>query len=151
MRHHKGYAKLGRESSHRKAMLRNLATSFLSEGRIETSVQRAKALRPIVEKLITLGKDGSLSAKRKVLSALFTDVAAKKVFGDFAERFRERAGGYTRIVRLGERFGDGMERCYLEVVDFAAHEGQVKRQARERRQAAREKMAQDAAASAPIA
>jgi len=122
MRHLKGYRKLGRESSHRRAMLRNLATSFLTYGRIKTTVPKAKELRGIVEKMITLGKKGDLHSRRQVESYLFDSSAAKKVFTDYAGRFETRPGGYTRILKLGTRFGDGAQMCNLELVDFRDHE-----------------------------
>lgn len=118
MRHKKGYRKLGKETAHRKAMLRNLATSFLTHGRIQTTVPKAKEVRSIVEKMITLGKKGSLHCRRQAESYLYGNVAAKQVFTDIAGRMKDRPGGYTRIVKLGERFGDGAEMCNLELVDF---------------------------------
>lgn len=118
MRHQNGYRKLGRESSHRRALLRNLATSFLEHGRIKTTVPKAKEVRSIIEKLITRGKKGDLHSRRIVESYVFKSDAAKKVFTEYAERFKERPGGYTRIVKLGARFGDGAEMCNLELVDF---------------------------------
>ena len=123
MNHGHGYRKLGRESSHRKALLRNLATSFLEHGRIKTTVPKAKELRRVVEKMITLGKRGDLHARRQVESVLFSTEVSTKVFKDLAGRFATRNGGYTRIVRLGERFGDGAEMCNFELVDFTSHEG----------------------------
>lgn len=118
MRHQHGYRKLGRESSHRRAMLRNLTTSFLEHGRIKTTVPKAKELRSLVEKMITRGKKGDLHSRRLVESYLFSSSTAKKVFTDYAERFKDRPGGYTRIVKLGARFGDGADMCQLELVDF---------------------------------
>lgn len=126
MNHSHGYRKLGRESSHRKALLRNLATSFLEHGRITTTVPKAKELRSVVEKMITLGKRGDLHARRQVESVLFSSDVCKKVFSDLAGRFKTRNGGYTRIVRLGERFGDGAEMCNFELVDFSTNEGKEK-------------------------
>lgn len=128
MRHNKQYAKLGRESSHRRAMLRNMATSFLIEGRIATSVEKAKAVKPIVEKLVTLGKRGDLHARRRALAYLYKKEAVSALFGKYADRFKEREGGYTRIVKLGKRFGDGMNSCFLELVDYTVHEGKAKKE-----------------------
>ena len=130
MRHLKGYKKLGRESAHRRAMLRNLATDLLTEGRIQTTLARAKAVRPIAEKMITLGRRGDLHARRQVASYLFGADATRKVFSELAERFQERAGGYTRIVKFGPRKGDAAEICSLELVDFHEKEGQLKKAAR---------------------
>jgi large subunit ribosomal protein L17 len=118
MRHHNGYRKLGRVSSHRRAMLRNMATSLVLHERIETTVPKAKELRGLVDKMITLGKRGDLHARRQAASYLFDDEAVKKVFADLAGRFKERNGGYTRILKKGPRFGDGAEMAFLELVDY---------------------------------
>ncbi|MBP6218695.1 MAG: 50S ribosomal protein L17 [Oligoflexales bacterium] len=118
MRHGHGYVKLGRRSDHRRALLRNLATSFFLHGRIKTTVPKAKALRPLVERMITLGKRGDLHARRRVASYLFDGSAVRLVFSDLSGRFKDRKGGYTRITKLGERFGDGADMCFFELVDF---------------------------------
>jgi len=118
MKHVNGYRKLGRETSHRNAMLRNLATSFLENGKLSTTVTRAKEVRRLVEKLITLGKRGDLHARRQVEATLYSTSTCKKVFTDLATRFKERPGGYTRIIRLGERKGDGAPMVNLELVDY---------------------------------
>ena len=119
MRHRNGYRKLGRESAHRRAMLRNMATSFLEGGKIETTLPRAKELKPIVEKLITEGKKGSLHSRRQVASFVQRDKAVEFVFREYSKRFSDRPGGYTRIVKLGKRFGDGASLCRLELIDHA--------------------------------
>jgi large subunit ribosomal protein L17 len=119
MRHHNGYRKLGRISSHRRAMLRNMATSLLTHERIETTLPKAKELRGIVERMITLGKRGDLHARRMAASYLFDDDTVKKVFSDLATRFKTRPGGYTRILRKGYRFGDGADMALLELVDYS--------------------------------
>lgn len=136
MRHLHGYRKLGRESSHRRAMLRNMATSLLIHERIETTLPKAKELRGIVEKMITLGKRGDLHARRTAASYLFDDSAVTKVFSDLASRFQSRPGGYTRILRKGYRFGDGADMAFLELVDF-----------RDRQEASAKKAADDSAAA----
>jgi large subunit ribosomal protein L17 len=118
MRHQHGYRKLGRESSHRRAMFRNMATSLLMHERIETTLPKAKELRGIVEKMITLGKRGDLHARRNAASYLFNDEAVHKVFSDLASRFATRPGGYTRILKKGFRFGDGADMAFLELVDY---------------------------------
>lgn len=118
MRHLKGYRKLGRETSHRMAMLRNMATSLLEHERIETTLPKAKELRGVVEKVITMGKNGSLHNRRKALAIVYKDDVVKKVFGEIAVRFKDRPGGYTRILRKGPRFGDGAEMALIELVDF---------------------------------
>lgn len=122
MRHGHGYRKLGRVSSHRRAMLRNMATSLVLHERIETTVPKAKELRSIVDKMITLGKRGDLHARRQAASYLFSDEAVKKVFAELAPRFKDRPGGYTRILKKGYRFGDGADMAFLELVDFE-HDG----------------------------
>lgn len=134
MRHLKSYSSLGRASDHRRAMLRNMTTSFLIEGRIRTSLAKAKALRPIVEKVITLGKRGTLHARRQALSYLFKKEAVDAAFGKLTERFKSRPGGYTRIVKLGQRPGDATHMAHLELVDFQDHEGKLKSEERKKRQ-----------------
>lgn len=118
MRHNNGYRKLGRESSHRRAMLRNMATSLMLHERIETTLPKAKELRGIVDRMITLGKRGDLHARRMAASYLFDDAAVKKVFSDLADRFKDRPGGYTRILKTGFRFGDGANLATMEFVDY---------------------------------
>lgn len=118
MRHLNGYRKLGIVSSHRRALLRNMATSLLKHERIETTLPKAKELRRVVERMITLGKRGDLHARRMAASYLFDDEAVSKVFGDIADRFKTRQGGYTRILRKGFRFGDGADMAFIELVDF---------------------------------
>jgi len=111
-------------------MLRNMATSFLEGGKIHTTIPRAKELRSIVEKMITLGKRGDLHARRQVEGYLFGERAGKRVFGELAKRFDSRPGGYTRIVRYGQRFGDGAAMCNLELVDYGEHEGKASAEAK---------------------
>ena len=153
MRHLKSYKNLGRETAHRMAMLRNLATSFVCEGRVKTTLARAKALRPFVERLITLSKKDNLSSRRKAASVFYTHEARKKLFDAFGNRFKERAGGYTRIIKYGARFGDGAQMCSLELVDFSQEEGKLKQQVRQDLQKKKkEKQEKEAAeASAPAA
>lgn len=119
MRHGNGYRKLGRRSDHRRSLLRNMATSLLLHERIDTTVEKAKEVRSVVEKLITLGKRGDLHARRSVSSYIFDDVAVKKVFDEFAKRFGTRPGGYTRILRRGVRIGDAANLATLELVDYS--------------------------------
>jgi large subunit ribosomal protein L17 len=95
-----------------------MATSLVNHERIETTLPKAKELRSVVEKMITLGKRGDLHARRQAASYLFDDEAVKKVFSDLASRFKERSGGYTRIIRKGFRFGDGADMAFIELVDF---------------------------------
>jgi|SRR5271165_543353 len=116
MRHKVAGYKLGRNTSHRRSLLRNLVTSVIVEERIETTVPKAKALRPLVEKMITLGKKGDLAARRQAAAYLMTDEAVHKLFDTVAPRFGDRKGGYTRIVRSAWRKGDGAETAFIELL-----------------------------------
>jgi large subunit ribosomal protein L17 len=116
MRHRVAGWKLGRNTSHRRALLRNLVTSLITEERIETTVTKAKAMRPHVEKMITLGKRGDLSARRQAGSYLMTGDALSRLFETVAPRFGDRNGGYLRIVRTGFRKGDGGETAFVELI-----------------------------------
>ena len=116
MRHLHGYRKLGRESSHRRAMLRNMATSLLTHERIETTLPKAKELRGVVDKMITLGKRGDLAARRLAGAYLMTDEALVKLFDTVGPRFGDRNGGYTRIIRTGWNKGDGADKAFLELL-----------------------------------
>jgi len=116
MRHQvkKGY--LRRNTSHRRALLRNLVTSFLERERIRTTLAKARAARPLAEKMITMGKRGTLHARRQALAYLTKESVVKKLFDDLAPRFSERPGGYSRIVKLDRRMGDGSVMAMLELV-----------------------------------
>jgi len=116
MRHRNYGRKLSRNTEHRNALMRNLVTSLILTERIQTTVAKAKAARPIVERMITLGKQGGLHARRLAASYLLDPAALKLLFGDFALRYAERKGGYTRIVRTGWRKGDGADLAVLELV-----------------------------------
>ena len=116
MRHKIAGRKLGRNPSHRRAMLRNLVTSFLQHERLVTTLPKAKELRPLAEKMITLGKRDTLHARRQVSAYLLDDSTAKKVFDTIAPRFSDRPGGYSRIVRLGPRVGDGADVAVIELL-----------------------------------
>src|SRR5665213_3075448 len=116
MRHRKAGVKLGRNTSHRRAMLRNLVTSIILEDRVQTTVTKAKAARPHVEKMITLGKRGDLHARRQALAYLQTREAVSRLFDTVAPRYGERNGGYLRIVRTTFRKGDGAEQAYIELL-----------------------------------
>ena len=135
MRHRKAGFKLGRKTPHRRALLRNLVTSILLEDRIETTVTKAKAARPHVEKMITLGKRGDLHARRQALGFLQTREAVTRLFDTVAPRYSERAGGYLRIVRTGWRKGDGGETALIELLGAE----QVLDEKRQKRAEAREK------------
>src|ERR1700733_4829796 len=129
MRHRNAGFKLGRNTSHRRALLRNLVTSVLVEDRVQTTVAKAKAVRPHVEKMITLGKRGDLQARRQALSFLMTDKAVTRLFETVAPRYGDRQGGYLRIVRTGFRKGDGGETAFIELLG-AEKQLEVKRQKR---------------------
>ncbi len=117
MRHGVRGRKLGRTSSHRKALFRNLAVSLLKHEQIKTTLPKAKDLRPIVEKLITLGKRGDLHARRQAGSYLFEDAVTKKLFEVLGKRFEARQGGYVRIIKAGFRHGDMAPMAVIELVD----------------------------------
>jgi len=118
MRHARAGKKLGRDSAHRKALYSNLAGSLIVHGRIETTEAKAKAVKPFAEKMITLGKRGDLAARRQAMSALRSNDVVHQLFSEVAPRFAERAGGYTRIVKMGPRQGDAAEMVLLELVDY---------------------------------
>jgi large subunit ribosomal protein L17 len=118
MRHQRSGKKLGRDSAHRKALYANLTASLIEHGRIRTTETKAKAVRPIAEKMITLGRDGSIHARRQALAYLRTQEIVHKLFSEVAPRFRDRPGGYTRVIKLGPRQGDAAPMAYLELVDF---------------------------------
>ncbi len=108
--------KLGVRSDIRRAMLRNLTTSFLETGRIETTVSRAKEVRSVAEKMITLGKKNTLASRRQALSYITKEDVVKKLFDEIAPKYAERNGGYTRVIRIGARRGDAAEMAVLELV-----------------------------------
>jgi large subunit ribosomal protein L17 len=116
MRHLNAGFKLGRNTSHRRALLRNLVTSVIIEDRVQTTVAKAKAVRPLIEKMITLGKKGDLHSRRQALSFLMTDASVERLFDTVAPRYGDRQGGYLRIVRAGFRQGDGGEKAFIELL-----------------------------------
>ncbi|MBP9012908.1 MAG: 50S ribosomal protein L17 [Smithella sp.] len=116
MHHGKAGSKLGRTSSHKEAMLRNMVTSVIKHERIKTTDTKAKELRKLAEKMITLGKKGSLHARRQALSVVRDKDMVGKLFGELSERYRNRAGGYTRIVKAGYRYGDNAPVSILEFI-----------------------------------
>ncbi len=135
MRHRKAGFKLGRKTPHRRALLRNLTTSILMEDRVETTLTKAKAVRPLVEKMITLGKRGDLHARRQALAFMMTRESVSRLFDTVAPRYGERNGGYLRIVRTGFRKGDGGETALIELLGAE----QVLDEKRQKRAEAREK------------
>jgi large subunit ribosomal protein L17 len=112
-----GHRKLNRTSSHRKAMFANMSAALIKHEQIRTTIAKAKELRPIVEKLITLGKKGSLHARRFAIARLAPDAHIEKLFGEIAKRYEARNGGYTRIIKDGNRYGDSAPMAYIELVD----------------------------------
>ena len=117
MKHNITQKKLNRTTSHRKALLMNLSNALIKHEQITTTLPKAKALRPFVEKIITLGKNGDLTSRRKAISILQDDKNIKKIFDIIADRYKERSGGYTRIVKIGNRFGDNAPTAIIELVD----------------------------------
>jgi len=122
MRHLKQGRKLGRTTAHRKALLRNLATALFEHERIITTAPKAKELRRVADKLVTLGKRGDLHARRQALQVVRSNNVVRKLFNDIAPRFAERKGGYTRVLRLGYRPGDAAAMALIELVDAQADE-----------------------------
>jgi large subunit ribosomal protein L17 len=118
MRHHRSGKKLGRDSAHRKALYSNLAGALIEHGRIKTTEAKAKAVKPFAEQMITLGKRGDLHARRLALAELRSQDVVHQLFADVGPRFADRPGGYTRIVKLGPRYGDAAQMVYLELVDY---------------------------------
>ena len=118
MRHRRAGKKLGRDSAHRKALYSNLAGALIEHGRIKTTEAKAKAVKPFAEQMITLGKRGDLHARRLALAELRSQDVVHQLFAEVAPRFADRPGGYTRIVKLGPRFGDAADMVYLELVDY---------------------------------
>lgn len=117
MRHRHGYRRLNRTASHRKAMLANMAVSLLNHEQIKTTLPKAKELRRVADKMITLGKKGTLHSRRQAASFLRDDVAVAKLFAVLAERYQDRPGGYTRVLKAGFRHGDAAPMAVIELVD----------------------------------
>src|SRR5262250_942590 len=140
MRHKVSGYKLGRTTSHRRSLLRNMVTSLIMEERIETTVPKAKALRPQVEKMITLGKRGDLSARRQAAAYLMTRESVNKLFDTLAARYGDRNGGYLRIVRAGWQKGDGADKAFVELLGSE----QVQEEKRQKRAETRAKRAAEA-------
>ena len=120
MRYRKAGRKLGRNAAHRKALFRNMVTSLLEHEQIKTTDAKAKELRGVAERMITLAKRGDLHARRQALSVIQSKDVTAKLFGELAERYRERPGGYTRVIKLGHRHGDAAPVSIIELVDRSA-------------------------------
>ena len=140
MRHKVAGFKLGRTTSHRRSLLRNMVTSLILEERIETTVPKAKALRPRIEKMISLGKRGDLSARRQAARYVMTDDALRKLFDTLGPRFGDRNGGYVRIIRGGWQKGDGADKAFIELLGSE----QVQEEKRQKRAEARTKKVEEA-------
>ncbi len=117
MRHRKQGRRLNRTSAHRTAMFRNMAASLIKHEQIETTLPKAKELRRVVDRLVTLGKRGDLHARRQALASIPDTVLIDKLFTTLAERYADRSGGYTRVLRKGRRYGDAAEMAFIELVD----------------------------------
>jgi large subunit ribosomal protein L17 len=136
MRHLNSGRKLGRNPSHRRATLRNLVTNLFEHGRITTTLSRAKAARPVAEKIITLGKRDTLHSRRQAAAYLMTPATTKKLFGEIAPKFADRAGGYTRIIQAGVRVGDGAKVAILELIGYELKPKEKKEKAKKAEPAA---------------
>lgn len=139
MRHQKRGRKLGRTASHRKAMMRNMVTSFFKHESLTTTVSKAKEMRRYAERMITFGKRGDLHARRQALRFLREKEVVKTLFDDIAPRFENRDGGYTRILKLGPRKGDGAELALIQLVEQSEELIEARRAEKERRRRHREK------------
>ena len=149
MRHRNGGFKLGRNTSHRRAMLRNLVTSIILNDRVETTITKCKASRPIVEKMITLGKRGDVHARRQALAYLMTDEAVARLFTTVAPRYGSRPGGYLRIVRTYARKGDAAEMAVIELLGAEQELNEKAQKRAEARAKKREEMEKQLAEQAP--
>ena len=117
MRHTKSHRKLGVTSSHRKAMLANMAVALIENEQVKTTLPKAKELRPFVESLITLGKKGGLANRRRAIAITRDEDSVRKIFSTLAERYQKRPGGYTRVLKAGFRYGDAAPMAFIELVD----------------------------------
>ena len=156
MRHNKKFNHLGRTASHRNAMLANMACSLIKHKRITTTVAKAKALKKLVEPLITRAKDDTTNSRRVVFSNLQDKYAVTELFKEISVKIADRPGGYTRIIKTGNRLGDNAEMCFIELVDYnenMAKEKVAKKATRTRRskKAAATEAAPAAETSAPVA
>ena len=117
MKHNIAHRKLNRTSTHRKALLMNLSNALIKHEQIKTTLPKAKELKSFVEKIVTLGKKGDLESRRKTIAILQDEKMTTKIFDTFADRYKDRKGGYTRIVKIGKRFGDNAAKAVIEFVD----------------------------------
>jgi large subunit ribosomal protein L17 len=149
MRHRNAGFKLGRNTSHRRAMLRNLVTSVLVEDKVETTITKCKAVRPIVEKMITLGKRGTVHARRQAAAYLMTPESVDRLFATVAPRYGDRQGGYLRITRTGARKGDAAEMAFIELLGAEQELNEKAQKRAEARTKKREELAKQLEESKP--
>jgi len=142
MRHRNSGSKLGKQPAHRRAVLRSLVTNVIEHESIHTTIARARAARPLVERMITLGKRDTLHTRRQAASFLMTPGATKKLFADIAPRFASRNGGYTRIMRAGWRISDGAQLAILEFVDHKLKKKEPKKKEKAEAEEPKEKEAE---------
>lgn len=147
MRHGRKLNHLGRKSEHRKAMLSNMATSLILHKRIKTTVAKAKALRVYVEPIITRSKEDTTHSRRTVFSYLKNKYSVTELFRDVAQKVADRPGGYTRIIKTGNRIGDNAEMCFIELVDYNTTYVKVAKQAAKKTTRRSKKKASDAPAA----
>ncbi|MCD8296082.1 MAG: 50S ribosomal protein L17 [Prevotella sp.] len=151
MRHNKKFNHLGRTSSHRHALLANMAISLIRHKRINTTVAKAKALRKYVEPLLTRSKDDTTHSRRVVFSYLQNKEAVTELFQDISARIGDRPGGYTRIIKTGFRRGDAADMCFIELVDYDDNMAKTAKAAKKTRRSRRSKASDNAEAKAPVA
>jgi len=147
MRHNKKFNHLGRTADHRRAMLANMAISLIEHKRITTTLAKAKALKKYVEPLITKAKDDSTNSRRVVFSYLQNKEAIKTLFGEIAQKVGDRPGGYTRVIKLGSRLGDGADMAFIELVDFDENMAKTTKAAKKTRRSRRSKSVDEAPAA----
>ena len=150
MRHGKKFNHLGRTADHRQAMLANMAISLIMHKRITTTLAKAKALKKYVEPLITRAKDDSTNSRRVVFRYLQNKEALKELYGVVAEKIADRPGGYTRVIKLGSRLGDGADMAFIELVDFDENMAKAPKAAKRTRRGGK-KRAEAPATEAPVA
>ena len=148
MRHRARSRKLGRTSAHRKAMYRNMVTSLLEHGRIETTDAKAKEVRRLADRMITLGKKGGLHNRRRALRIIRERDVAAKVFDEYAARYRERPGGYTRVLKLGNRIGDNAPMSIVELVEGGTPGAAASKKKTSKKRASKKKASESADAGA---
>ena len=151
MRHNKKFNHLSRTASHRSAMLANMAISLIEHKRITTTVAKAKALKKYVEPLITKAKDDSTNSRRVVVSYLQSKEAIKELFGEVAQKVGDRPGGYTRIIKLGHRFSDTADICFIELVDFDENMAKAPKAAKRTRRGGKKAAAAEAPKAEEVA